>query len=96
MLDPVKEPIQEHVILLGVSELIIILYLEALHELAELILGQEVLPVGVPLHDPLQRLEESLLSLLIVDSYNWPFQKIDYKLGSILNRNHVVSLKVEQ
>ena len=74
MLYTVKKSIQKHVILLLISELIVVLDLEALHKLAELIFIEFLTVFGVTGHDFIKRSQESLFGLLIINSHDRSFK----------------------
>ena len=97
MANAVKQAFEEHVVLLSVSEFVLVLNLEALHQVAELVLSQPVFrPDGIALHDTLQALTEAFLGLGVIFRFDWPLQQINNKVGSLVNRDVVVRLEVEQ
>ena len=96
MLDSEEQSLQEHIVLLLVSELIVVGRLIGLHEVAKLVLSQVASVRGETLHDRNKRGLETLLCLFVVLGVNWTTQKVDHKVGCTLNRNLAISLEVEQ
>ena len=97
MLDTVEESIQEHVVLLSICELVVVLDFKTLHEVTKLVLVKLAsLALGIGLHDSVETLSESLLSLLIILCLHRSLQEVDNELSSLVDWNVVVSFEMEQ
>ena len=96
MLYSVEKSIQEHVVLLRISKLVFVLHFETLHQLTELVLVEDVLAVGVAFHNLVQRGQETVFSLLIVNGNDWTLQKVHYEFCSPVDWDLVIGFEMEK
>jgi hypothetical protein len=96
MLDPEEESLEKHVILLLVGELIGVLRLIGLHQVAKFVFGKVLFVSREALHDLDEGSAESSLCLFIILGVCWSFEQVYHKVSCTLNGDLPVSLEMEQ
>ena len=96
MLDPVEESLKKHVVLLFVCELHGMLGIEGSHQLAELLLIDFVVPLGVAFEVTQEGIVESLFGLLVIFVEDWSLEQVLHERSDIDHSDVVISFKVEE